>query len=88
VFSCEGLAGQKLTCEIVAAALGSPLDCQLSLYDERGNLLANNDDQPASADPRLEVTLPASGKFFLAVGDANDQGGATFGYRLTATLAR
>jgi hypothetical protein len=81
-FALEGQAGQKLTCEIFADRRGSGLDPLLTLYNERGVLVATHDDLKDSRDAKLEVTLPAGGKYFLVVQDAHDLGGPAHPYRL------
>jgi hypothetical protein len=83
VFRFEGKAGQRLVAEVHAARLGSPLDPVLTLYDAAGQTLASCDDAAGSADARLEVVLPRDGVYYLAVTDANDQGGSMYLYRLS-----
>lgn len=81
-FALEAQAGQKLVCEVFADRKGGNLDALLSLYNERGVLIASHDDFADSRDARLEVTLPAAGKYFLVLQDAQDLGGAAHAYRL------
>jgi hypothetical protein len=83
LFGLQGRARQRLVCEIFAARVGSPLDALLTLYDQRGSVVASNDDAGGSSDPRLEVVLPHDGVYFLGVTDANDQGGPLYLYRLS-----
>jgi hypothetical protein len=82
VFAFEGKAGQRMTAEILAARLGSPLDATLTLWSASHTLLASADDSPGDRDPRLAFTLPAAGRYFLVVQDAHDQGHAVHGYLL------
>lgn len=82
VFAFEGKAGQRVTAEILAARLGSPLDASLTLWNSGNTLLASADDSPGDRDPRLACTLPADGRYFLVVQDAHDQGHAAHGYLL------
>lgn len=82
VFVLEGSAGQSLICETLAARHGSACDAVLSLYDDRGTMIAVGDDSAGSVDAHLEVTLPAAGRYYLCLSDANDQGGPTHPYRL------
>jgi hypothetical protein len=91
VFRFAGQAGEKLVCEIIAARRGSALDATLTLFDARRRLIDTADDLPADAkardewslrDARLEITLPATGAFFLVLQDANDFGGPAHPYRL------
>jgi hypothetical protein len=88
LFRFKGKAGQRLTIEVFAARYGSPLDALLTLYDDAGHILASCDDSGDSADPRLEVTLPKDGMYCVGVSDANDQGGATYLYRLSVRVKK
>jgi hypothetical protein len=54
--------------ETVKARLGSPLDAA--------------DDAPGTTDPVLTVTLARDGVDYLALSDAQDQGGPSHVYRL------
>ena len=81
VYSLDSPTGQKLTLEVTARRLGSPLDASLALFDSRGNTLAASDDLGDSVDGRIEYTSPG-GTLYIAVSDANDQGSPAHGYRL------
>jgi hypothetical protein len=82
VFKFEGKAGQRITCEVLANRLGSPLDASLTLYDAAGAVLAVADDRPGSRDPVLTYALPKNGIYYLGVIDADDRGGPSHVYRL------
>jgi hypothetical protein len=86
VFRIEAKAGQEVVLEVLAARYGSPLDSILTLYNADGQILASNDDHDGSPDSRIVTTLPKTGTYYLAVIDANDQGGPAYGYRLAARL--
>jgi hypothetical protein len=81
VFVIEAQAGQTLVAETFAARRGSALDPLLSLYDERGQLLAQSDDQADHRDALLKFKLPA-GKVYLTLQDALDRGSAGHPYLL------
>jgi hypothetical protein len=81
VYRIQGKARQKLVIEVLAARYGSALDSFLTLYDDRGQTLASNDDA-VGTDSRLEVTLPRDGVYYVGVIDAHDQGGPAHVYRL------
>ncbi len=83
----EGKAGQKVVLEVHAARYGSPLDSVLTLYGNSGATIEASDDIAGSTDSRIETTLPRTGTYYVVVGDANDQGAATFLYRLTLAAA-
>lgn len=81
VFRFEGKAGQKIVAEVFADRHSSALDGVLALVDDRGAILASNDDAEG-ADPKLEITLPRDGTYYVSLIDAHDQGGAAHVYRL------
>jgi len=88
VFRLEAKAGQEVVLEVLAARYGSPLDSILTLYNADGQILASNDDHDGSPDSRIVATLPKTGTYYLAVIDANDQGGPAYGYRLVVQGSR
>jgi len=73
---------ERLVVSVQAAALGFPLDAWLAIENTEGKELARNDDAD-SADPRIEWTAPAEGRFVLAVGNLLRRGGPDHFYRLS-----
>lgn len=88
LFRFDGKAGDRLVAEVFAGRVGSALDPQLTLYDERGGFVAGDDDSAGGSDPRLEIVLPHDGTYFLSLVDANDQGGPLYLYYLSTRLTR
>ena len=96
VYGFEGQAGATVVAEINARRLDSPLDSTLTLLDARGQPLAFNDDQEDKgagllthhADSYLKYNLPAAGKYYVQVADAQQKGGPGYGYRLRISLPR
>ena len=87
--------GQTLVAAMQAnKILNSPMDAVLQILDERGTVVAQNDDD-VSFDPRLAYTAPSDGKWFVrtfAFPAAPNStiafaGGADYVYRLTLTTA-
>ena len=78
VYRFTGKAGQKLRAEVTAARYGSPLDAILTLVDANRQIVAANDDSDGSPDPRIVVTLPRDGTYYLSLIDAHDLGGGGF----------
>jgi hypothetical protein len=75
--------GQRVSVEVVANRLGSPLDPVVRLLDAAGKELAYCDDDPGlGSDPRFGFTIPASGQYLLEVRDVAYQGGQKHRYRL------
>jgi hypothetical protein len=91
--ACEPLAsdfyrfgakrGQRVSVEVVAARLGSPLDPVLRLLDASGRELAWADDSAgAGRDCRLAHTFAADGQYLIEVRDSAYEGGPGHKYRL------
>lgn len=89
-YRVEGAGNKPMSFEIFARRLGSPLDANLTVFDDDGEMLAYNDDyaDPAAgltthhADARLTVTLPANGRCFVRVEDTQNRYGYDHSYRL------
>jgi hypothetical protein len=77
---------QKITLDLAAARLGSPLDAMLSIHDDKGKQLSTNDDRAkGQPDPRLNFTAPKTGVYKVQVNERfASRGGPSFAYRLTA----
>jgi hypothetical protein len=96
IFCFEGYTGEEIVAEVDARKLDSPLDSVLKLTDVNGRQLAYNDDygdkgaglSTHQADSLLSAVLPANGKYYLYVGDAQHKGGAEYGYRLRISEPR
>lgn len=82
VFALEGQTGDRVICELIAQRRGSGCDGTLTLFDANRSPVAYSDDDAGSRDPRLKVTLPTSGRYYLVIADANDRGGPAHPYRL------
>ena len=76
--------------------LGSPLDSILKLTDAKGSQLAFNDDfddkgaglLTHQADSLLRATFPATGTYYISIGDAQRKGGPEYAYRLRISPPR
>jgi hypothetical protein len=96
VFRIDGRAGDQLVAEVLARRLDSPVDSVLRLTDAAGQQLAFNDDHEDKgsglnthhADSLLRFTLPASGTYYLHLGDAQNKGGEEYAYRLRISEPR
>lgn len=76
--------GMKVEVQAFAQALGSPLDSVVSLLNEKGSNLSNNDDGGGRRrlDSKFAVTIPADGNYFVRVTDHLERGGPAFVYRI------
>ena len=81
VFSFELSVPQRVGMDVLASRRGSSLDSLLTLFDERGTMLAVNDDHDGSSDSKIAIDLSA-GRYFISLQDANDRGSIAHPYRL------
>jgi hypothetical protein len=96
VFRFEGKAGDRIVAEVYARRLDSPLDSMLIVTDATGKQIAFNDDSEDKgsglnthhADSYLAVMLPATGSYYVHIGDTQQGGGAAYGYRLRISAPR
>src|SRR5579864_9252335 len=96
--------GEPIHVRIQAAPLGSWLDSVVALRDEKGNLLAENDDPgnnnaprragiifgiaEATTDSRLDYEPKADGEIMLEVTDRFGAGGPEYAYRLDVAATK
>jgi hypothetical protein len=86
-FKCT--ATGPLVAEVAASRFGSRLDALLTLMDEKGAVIARNDDAPGTgADARLQFNAEAGKVYHLSVRDLVQRGGDDFAYRLTVAPPR
>lgn len=77
-------AGQKIRVDVTARRLGSLLDGVLVIRGAAGNELARNDDQPGTADPGLEFTVPGGvDQLLVGVRDMENRFGAEHVYHVS-----
>lgn len=96
VYRFEGRAGKAIVAEVYARRIESPLDSVLRLTDAKGTQIAFNDDfddkgeglETHHADSRILTTLPASGTYFLYLGDMQSKAGPEYAYRLRISEPR
>lgn len=81
VFAIEAAEGSMLVAETISLRRGSALDPLLSLYDERGQVLASSDDGADDREASIKFKMPA-GKVYLTLMDALDRGSAGHPYLL------
>ena len=82
-YAVDGVAGQRLSVEVVGMRLGDFCDGEMELFDPAGNRIANVDDTPFSKqDPSVSVELPADGRYLIHLADAVGKGGKNAWYRL------
>ena len=83
----KGIKGKAVRFEVKArrfgTALQSSLDSVLDVLDQKGTVLANNDDT-FGKDAMLTFTPPADGEYVLRIRDLNSKGGDTAVYYIEA----
>ncbi len=84
VYRLELKAGQRVSIEVMAERLGTPLDASLMIHDERGKIVDSSDDR-IGRDPECEIKLSRDGAVFIVLFDANDAGSNLHGYVLKVT---
>src|SRR5207253_650374 len=82
-YKFQATAGQRVSIEVLARRLGSPLDSTIRLLDAKGRELAYSDDAPGlGSDSMISYTFKDAGEYVLEVRDIRYQGGGNFNYRL------
>ena len=82
-YAVDGVAGQRLSVEVVGMRLGDFCDGEMELFGPAGDRIANVDDTPFSKqDPSVSVELPADGRYLIHLADAAGKGGKNAWYRL------
>jgi hypothetical protein len=83
-FAFEAKKGQRLLLDLEGERVDSKLDATLRLLDPQGRELAESRDA-IGADPFLDVTVPADGRYVVKVHDVIYRGSNEHPYRLTIT---
>jgi hypothetical protein len=73
-----------MTCEIIAAAIGSPLTAVLEIRDSSGRLIADAADT-AARDVKFTFAVEAGQEYSARVYDVDFRGNRSFVYRLSLT---
>ncbi len=82
-FEVAVMPNAKLRFELFAQRLGSPVDGVLVVRRDNGQELGRNDDQSSTADPLVDVTIPADvERVQVSVHDLTDASGEAHVYRL------
>ena len=77
------VAGQRISFDVFARRLGSPLDPMMRLLAANGRELAFSDDEPSTgADCRFNYKFETAGDYFIEIRDIRFQGGGAHRYRL------
>ena len=75
--------GKRVSIEVLAQRLGSPLDAMFRILDKKGRELTYADDTPGiGSDPQLSYVFRDGGEYLLEVRDVRYQGSEQAVYRL------
>lgn len=104
MFRFKGSKGQKISAEVYARRLNSPIDSLLRLVDESGKVLQWNDDfsvvekdylyteltgtMTHHADSYLCSEIPADGNYYIQISDTQNHGAKAYNYRLRISEPR
>lgn len=83
-FAFDAKKGQRLFIEVEGERIDSKLDATVHLLDSSGRELGESRDQQG-ADPILDATIPADGRYLIKVHDVVYRGSNSSVYRLTLT---
>lgn len=83
-YKVQAAVGQRLSFDVLARRLGTPLDPQLRILDATtAQEVAYCEDAPGlQGDARLTYTFVRAGEYLIEVHDTLWRGGEAFGYRL------
>lgn len=85
----DARAGQTLTIDINARSLDPPslANTLITLFDEDGVVLAENDDFAGSRDSFLQVVIPRAGSYVIRIANVpNSRGGPLYRYQAVVRL--
>ncbi len=90
-FCFEAHKGQVIAAKVAARKLNSPLDSAITLYDQKGTAIKENDDAKDigegflthQADSNFMAEIPNDGIYTIRISDTQNKGGADYAYRLT-----
>jgi hypothetical protein len=86
-YRIQAKAGEKRVFEVEARRCGSAIDPVIRVYDGAGKPIAKSQDDPLlSLDPRLAVTFPKDGYYYIEVHDARFSTQTDNFYRLKSGL--
>ena len=83
VYRLQVKAGERRVFEVDARRAGSAIDPVIRVMDGNGKQIARSEDAPLlNLDPRLDMTFPAAGYYYVEIHDARFSGQAQNFYRL------
>ena len=86
-YKFKAYKSQPIEINVWARRLRSPLDSVITVWDAKGQYLANNDDA-GNPDSYLRFTPPADGDYVVGIRDHLGAGGPEYAYRIELTTPR
>ena len=83
-FKFKAKKGESVEVSVYARRLRSPLDSMITIWNVKGQYLANNDDS-GSPDSYLRFTPPEDGEYIVGIRDQLRGGGQEYAYRIELT---
>jgi hypothetical protein len=80
-FRFRAKKGDEIVIQAYAYRIGTPVDTVVEILDSQGARVAINDDD-ATHDSALQLTIPADGEYIVRVSDKRHQGGPGYIYRV------
>lgn len=87
IWTFDAKAGQRISCEVNASRIGSPLDSRIEIRDPDGNVLTENVDA-LGVDSFLQFAAPKTGRYECRIHDIEFGGLQHYVYRLTIRQGR
>ena len=82
-YAVDGVAGQRLSVEVVGMRLGDFCDALMEIFDPAGKRIAQVDDNPFSKqDPCVSLVLPTDGRYLIHLTDSAGKGDKNARYRM------
>jgi hypothetical protein len=82
IWMFEAKAGERISCEVNAARIGSPLDSRIEIRDPNGTVLTENVDG-LGVDSFVQFVAPKAGRYECRIHDIEFGGLQHYIYRLT-----
>lgn len=82
IWTFEAQAGERITCEVNAARIGSPLDSRIEIRSPDGSVLTENVDA-LGVDSFVQFVAPRAGRYDCRIHDIEFGGLQHYVYRLT-----
>jgi Tol biopolymer transport system component len=84
----DGMINEQIKIDVFANSQGSEIDPYIYLYNASMNILMTDDDSGAGYDAQINLTLPATGRYYILVEDLRKSYGPESSYWFDILLTR